>query len=140
MNRLNINPVKKMSKEIYGHFAEYLGRGIYEGIYRGWQLSLEGRHWSEREPLQQVVLYCELSKADQCLLVEANGQTVHFRLKGDVDSEKHEIELSCREQCFAPEEPFLSYIKVKGITCAHGAQLYRQGRTVTGYHRGRKKL
>lgn len=38
MNRLIVNPFHKKSKiqkEIYGHFAEHLGRGIYEGIYVG---------------------------------------------------------------------------------------------------------
>ena len=38
MNRLVINPFRKGSqikKEIYGHFAEHLGRGIYQGIYVG---------------------------------------------------------------------------------------------------------
>ncbi|MDD3338914.1 MAG: alpha-L-arabinofuranosidase C-terminal domain-containing protein [Lachnospiraceae bacterium] len=38
MTRLIINPNKKVSKinkEIYGHFAEHLGRCIYEGLYVG---------------------------------------------------------------------------------------------------------
>lgn len=39
----------------------------------------------------------------------------------DADPSDPKIEITCREQCFAPEFPFLSYIKVKGITCAHAA-------------------
>lgn len=38
MAKLVINPSKRISKvnrEIYGHFSEHLGRGIYEGIYVG---------------------------------------------------------------------------------------------------------
>lgn len=38
MAKLVINPLKKISRvnpEIYGHFSEHLGRGIYEGIYVG---------------------------------------------------------------------------------------------------------
>jgi hypothetical protein len=31
------------------------------------------------------------------------------------------VELSSREQCFAPKAPFLSYIRVKGLTLAHAA-------------------
>ncbi len=36
MSKLIINPhnkKSKISKEIYGHFSEHLGRCIYEGIY-----------------------------------------------------------------------------------------------------------
>lgn len=47
--------------------------------------------------------------------------TVHFRLENDADPGEHQIEVTCREQCFAPEIPFLSYIRVKGITFAHAA-------------------
>lgn len=38
MIKMYINPNRKMghiNKDIYGHFAEHLGRGIYEGIYVG---------------------------------------------------------------------------------------------------------
>ena len=38
MLKMYVNPnIKKgkINKEIYGHFAEHLGRGIYEGIYVG---------------------------------------------------------------------------------------------------------
>ncbi len=38
MRKLIINPEKKqskISKEIYGHFSEHLGRGIYEGLFVG---------------------------------------------------------------------------------------------------------
>lgn len=38
MTKLTINPSRKkshISKEIYGHFSEHLGRCIYEGIYVG---------------------------------------------------------------------------------------------------------
>ena len=53
--------------------------------------------------------------------MEANGQTIHFRLWNDENPTNHNIEVTSREQCFAPDIPFLSYIKVKGITCAHAA-------------------
>ena len=38
MKKLVINPDRKCSKinkEIYGHFSEHLGRGIYEGLFVG---------------------------------------------------------------------------------------------------------
>ncbi len=84
-------------------------------------LNRRGMVFCDGEPLLQVALYNGLSHRDGTYWVEANGQTVHFRLKGDADPADHIIEVTCREQCFAPEIPFLSYIRVKGITCAHAA-------------------
>jgi hypothetical protein len=41
------------------------------------------------------------------------------------------VEISCREQCFSPEQPFCNYIKVKGLTFLHaanGAPVPQRGR------------
>ena len=53
--------------------------------------------------------------------MEHNGQRVHFRLAGDDSPSGHLIEVTVREQCFAPQTPFLSYIRIKGLTCEHAA-------------------
>jgi hypothetical protein len=71
--------------------------------------------------MKQVPLYYQLSQTENAYWVEANGQKVHIRLPGDGDPTEHVIEMSNREQCFAPKEPFLSYIRVKGLTLAHAA-------------------
>jgi len=84
-------------------------------------LNRRGMVFVDNEPLEQVALYNQMASKPGTYWVEANGQTVHFRLKDDGDPKDHLIELTCREQCFAPEESFLSYIKVKGLTCAHAA-------------------
>ncbi|MDD6805470.1 MAG: right-handed parallel beta-helix repeat-containing protein [Clostridiales bacterium] len=84
-------------------------------------LNRRGMVFCDGKPLTQVALYNQMSKCEGSYWVEANGQTVHFRLPGDENPADHVIEVTCREQCFAPEIPFLSYIKVKGITCAHAA-------------------
>lgn len=84
-------------------------------------LNRRGMVFCDGKPLQQVSLYNHMSRQDGSYWVEANGQTVHFRLPGDGDPAEHVIEITCREQCFVPEEPFLSYIRVKGITFAHAA-------------------
>lgn len=84
-------------------------------------LNRRGMVFCDGKPLKQVPLYYQMADEDNTYWVEANGQTVHFRLKNDEDPASHRIELTCREQCFAPEKPFLSYIKVKGLTCAHAA-------------------
>ncbi|NMA33605.1 MAG: right-handed parallel beta-helix repeat-containing protein, partial [Clostridiaceae bacterium] len=70
---------------------------------------------------KQVPLYYMLSENENAYWVEANGQKVHIRLANDDDPRNHTIEVTNREQCFAPRIPFLSYIKVKGLTLAHAA-------------------
>ncbi|QHQ59395.1 right-handed parallel beta-helix repeat-containing protein [Anaerocolumna sedimenticola] len=84
-------------------------------------LNRRGMVFCDGKPLYQVALYNQLGDHPGSYWVEANGQTVHFRLENDEDPTVHSIELTCREQCFAPEVPFLSFIKVKGLTCAHAA-------------------
>ncbi|PXV93400.1 parallel beta helix pectate lyase-like protein [Lachnotalea glycerini] len=84
-------------------------------------LNRRGMVFCDGKPLKQVALYHQMGELAGSYWVEANGQTVHFRLENDEHPADHLIELTCREQCFAPQIPFLSYIKVKGLTCAHAA-------------------
>ncbi len=84
-------------------------------------LNRRGMVFCDGKPLTQVPLYRHMSETEGSYWVEANGQTVHFRLPGDADPADHDIEITVREQCFAPNKPFLSYIRVKGLTCAHAA-------------------
>ena len=84
-------------------------------------LNRRGMVFCDGKPLLQVPLYCNMAEHEGSYWVEANGMTVHFRLPGDDSPDNHRIEFTCREQCFAPDIPFLSYIKVKGIICAHAA-------------------
>lgn len=102
-------------------------------------LNRRGMIFCDGKPLHQVSLYNEMAKHPGSYWVEANGQTVHFRLWDNGNPSDHVIELSSREQCFAPEIPFLSYIKVKGLTCAHaatGAPVPQRGSisTYRGHH------
>ncbi len=84
-------------------------------------LNRRGMVFVDGKPMKQVPLYYQLSQNENAYWVEANGQKVHIRLPGDADPKEHVIELSNREQCFAPKEPFLSYIRVKGLTLTHAA-------------------
>lgn len=84
-------------------------------------LNRRGMVFCDGKPLTQVPLPSDLSSTEGSYWVEANGMSVHFRLPGDEDPASHVIEISCREQCFAPDAPFLSYIKVKGLVCAHAS-------------------
>lgn len=84
-------------------------------------LNRRGMVFVDGKPMRQVSLYYQLAEHDNAYWVEANGQKVHIRLAGDDDPRNHVIELTNREQCFAPKVPFLSYIRVKGLTFAHAA-------------------
>ena len=84
-------------------------------------LNRRGMVFVDGKPLQQVPLYGGMANLPGSYWVEANGQTVHFRMPNDDDPKDHLIEMTCREQCFAPDLMGLDYIKVKGLTCAHAA-------------------
>lgn len=93
----------------------------YEKTNMSTYLNRRGMIFCDGIPLKQVALYYQLGKETNTYWVEANGQTVHFRLENDSDPVNHQIELTVREQCFVPTEPFTSYIRIKGIICAHAA-------------------
>ena len=84
-------------------------------------LNRRGCVYCDGQPLTQVPLYYMMGQQENTYWVEANGMKVHFRLPGDGDPREHLIEVSVREQCFAPEKPFLNYIRVKGLTFEHAA-------------------
>ncbi|MCR5566426.1 MAG: right-handed parallel beta-helix repeat-containing protein [Clostridiales bacterium] len=84
-------------------------------------LNRRGCVFCDGKPLKQVPLYNGLGREDNTYWVEANGQKVHFRLADDEDPKDHRIEVTVREQCFAPDIPFLNYIRVKGLVCEHAA-------------------
>ncbi len=84
-------------------------------------LNRRGCVFCDGKPLRQVPLYRFMGEEDGTYWVEANGMKVHFRLPGDADPKDHRIEVTVREQCFAPAIPFLNYIRVKGLICEHAA-------------------
>ena len=84
-------------------------------------LNRRGMVFVDGKPMRQVPLYYMLATTENAYWVEANGQKVHIRLENDDDPANHIIEVTNREQCFAPKKPFLSYIRVKGLTMAHAA-------------------
>lgn len=80
-----------------------------------------GMVYVDGQPLRQVELYSHMSKEPGTYWVEENGMKVHFRMPDNGSPEGHLIEVSCREQCFTTAKPFLSYIKVKGLTMVQAA-------------------
>ena len=96
-------------------FIEYDKTDMTSYLNRRGMIFIDGR------PLKQVPLYNHMSNEAGTYWVESNGQKVHVRLPGDASPFEHKVEITNREQCFAPDVPFLSYIRVRGLTCAHAA-------------------
>jgi hypothetical protein len=71
------------------------------------------------EPLKQVYKINELSKNDSAFWVEDPGLRLHLRLPKDTDVPNNLIEITTREQIFAPKEYGLGYIRVSGFTFEH---------------------
>ncbi len=84
-------------------------------------LNRRGCVFCDGKALKQVPLYNGMAEEENTYWVEANGMKVHFRLAGDGDPKDHRIEVTVREQCFAPRKPFLNYIRVRGLIFEHAA-------------------
>jgi len=101
-----------------------------------------GMVFVDGKPLEQVDMYRELAGASERSLsayseakseplfteipgaggkfwVEHNGMTLHVRLPNDDSPEVHLIEVTTKEQVFAPAVRSLGYIRVKGIVFEH---------------------
>ncbi|MEI6750540.1 MAG: hypothetical protein WCM93_15395, partial [Bacteroidota bacterium] len=70
-------------------------------------------------PLKQVYNINELSKTDSAFWVEDPGLRLHLRLPKGSDISNDLIEITAREQIFAPHEYGLGYIRVSGLTFEH---------------------
>ncbi len=72
-------------------------------------------------PLKQASRITELASCDGAFWVEDPGWCLHFRLPGDADPVGRQIEITVREQVFAPRQFGLGYIRVRGFIFEHAA-------------------
>ena len=72
-------------------------------------------------PLKQVFYPRELGVTDGAFFVEDPGMRLHFRLPGDADPQGVTLEVTTREQVFAPLEPGLGYVRISGLCFEHCA-------------------
>ncbi|HUU69344.1 MAG TPA: right-handed parallel beta-helix repeat-containing protein [Planctomycetota bacterium] len=84
------------------------------------QLS-RGMIFCNGKPLRQVFRITELAKQDGAFWVEDPGLRIHFRLPGDAAPDSAELEATAHEQCFAPAERGLGWIRVSGFIVEHAA-------------------
>ncbi len=72
-------------------------------------------------PLAQVHHFRELAVRDGAFWVEEPGLRLHVRLCGDADPTAHLLEVTMREQLFAPRDFGLGYLRVSGLIFEHAA-------------------
>ena len=117
--------------EKFGGYNPFLLRNTYEHMFcfgdhknREWMqraLMRRGMVFCGGQRLQQVYFAWDLARQDGCFWVEEPGQRIHFRLPGDANPEGCELEITAREQVFAPDDFGLGYIRVSGLSIEHAA-------------------
>lgn len=87
--------------------------------------------------LEQVEMFRELQQKDGRWWAEDDGMTIHVRLPGDADPASHDVELAVQDSLFRPRLRHLGYIRVKGITFEHCANVFpRPQRGIVSANRG----
>lgn len=80
-----------------------------------------GTLFIDGQPLRQVYYLHELPAQAGAFWVEEPGRRLHFRLPDDANPAGHYLEVSAREQIFAPYEFGLGYLRVSGFIFEHAA-------------------
>ncbi len=91
-----------------------------------------GAIYADGNPLKQVHEYRDLAHEANSFWVEEDGMAIHARMPGDRDPSEFTLEITTREQVFAPLEFYCNYIKVKGLKLLHAAN----GVPIPGPQRG----
>lgn len=111
-----------LSADVFAGYNPFLARNIHEEfvIYRNDKdaakyLLRRGHVFVDGKPLRQVFRYADLVHRDGAFWVEEPGLRIHFRLAGDADPRKATIEITVKEQVFAPRKQGLGYIHVSGF-------------------------
>jgi hypothetical protein len=100
----------------------------YTSFTRDWSveenhtfLLRRGMVFVDGRPLRQVHFPSQLSEADGTFWVEDPGLRLHLRLWGDADPGEATLEVTAREQVFAPLVEGLGYIRISGFRFEHAA-------------------
>ena len=80
-----------------------------------------GQIFVDARPLWQAVSLDQLQQQTDAFFVARNGQSVYLRLRGEAAPAGKFIEITVREQVFAPLTRNLPHIRVAGFTIEHAA-------------------
>ena len=108
-----------LARNAYDHLPQY--GNIQDPDWLRRALLRRGSVFCDGQPLTQVLFARELAAQDSAFWVEEPGLRVHFRLPGDCDPRSCTLEVSAREQVFAPALLGLGYIRVSGFTLENAA-------------------
>ena len=80
-----------------------------------------GMMFANGEIMKQMLSYTDLQYEANSFWVEPDGMTIHARFPNDLPPEGFAVELTTREQVFAPTEFYLNYIRISGLKLMHAA-------------------
>lgn len=137
-----------LPENVFAAYNPFLVRNAYEYLYQYGER--QDPEWMKRvmlrrgsvffrgQPLRQVPFARDLATQDGAFWVEEPGLRIHFRLPGDVEPGEP-LEITVREQTFAPRDTGLGYIRASGLTlqnAADGLPVPQRGSlsTTRGHH------
>jgi len=106
---------RNIPEEFWSYQHDWSEQEVRQLLLRRGAVYLDG------QPLRQVFRFAELAHTDGAFWVEEPGLRIHFRLPGDADPQSVELEISVREQVFAPLQRHLGWIRLSGFVFEHGA-------------------
>ena len=108
-------------------YQELFSRGhafnLVNSLHKDWPTYrlCRGQMFVDGVRFTQVNKYDELEKHEDAFWVADDGATLHVRFPGDGRPGDRVIELTLRQQVFAPVKRWLNYIRVKGFHMFHSA-------------------
>lgn len=99
------------------HDREYLQ---YQKVKMDTHFKRRGMIFLNGQPIEQVMNPVDLAEKEKgAFWIEHNGMRIHVRFPGKTEPKNFIIEVTAKEQVFAPKEFGLGYIALKGITFRH---------------------
>ena len=95
----------------YWNLPELFGKPIAKLF-----LQVRGLVFQDGRRLRQVSRYSELADSEGVFWTETSGLVIHATPYGNVDPDSAQWEITTREQIFAPEQLYLGYLRLKGLT------------------------
>jgi hypothetical protein len=103
-------------------FTEFRTFGVNWSANETTRLLLKrGMVYCSGRPLKQVFLPFDLALGAGSFWIEEPGRRIHFRLPNDADPNAETLEITAREQVFAPDIRHLGFIRVSGFSFQHAA-------------------
>jgi hypothetical protein len=111
---------RNLSSEYTTFTTDWTTEETHRLMLRRGTIYAEGSPWNGA-PLEQVFRPQELAEKDGCFWVQDPGLRIHLRLWDDADPKDVALEVTTREQIFAPLREGLGYIRVSGFTFEYAA-------------------